>query len=72
MLLAVPLTMLVKVALDNSADFRWIGVAISQEDKASKKHEVEEIKEAIAEANKHDEAVAKKPGGLSKMFPEAD
>lgn len=30
MLLAVPLTMLLKVALDNSHDMRWLGVAISQ------------------------------------------
>ncbi len=33
MLLAVPLTMLVKVAMDNSADFRWIAVAISKEER---------------------------------------
>ena len=30
MLLAVPLTMMVKVALDNSYELRWLGVAISQ------------------------------------------
>jgi len=32
MLLGVPLTMLLKVALDNSVDFRWIAVAISKEE----------------------------------------
>jgi AI-2 transport protein TqsA len=31
MLLAVPLTMMLKVVLDNSEDFRWIAVAISKE-----------------------------------------
>ncbi len=32
MLLGVPLTMLLKVALDNSTDFRWLAVAISKDD----------------------------------------
>lgn len=32
MLLAVPLTMVIKVILDGSEDFRWIGVAISSEE----------------------------------------
>jgi AI-2 transport protein TqsA len=31
MLLAVPLTMVLKVMLDGSEEFRWIGVAISAE-----------------------------------------
>ncbi|MGE9268400.1 MAG: AI-2E family transporter [Verrucomicrobiales bacterium] len=31
MLLAVPLTMVLKVALDNSEEFRWLAVAISKE-----------------------------------------
>lgn len=31
MLLAVPLTMMLKVVLDGSEDFRWVGVAISSE-----------------------------------------
>ncbi|MGJ8657194.1 MAG: AI-2E family transporter [Akkermansiaceae bacterium] len=47
MLMAVPLTMLLKVAMDNSSDFRWIAVAISKE---SKKNEAENeiiIKEAV-------------------------
>lgn len=32
MLLSVPLTMLVKVALEYSSDFRWLSIAISNED----------------------------------------
>jgi AI-2 transport protein TqsA len=32
MLLAVPLTMMVKVVLDNSASFRWLSIAISKEE----------------------------------------
>lgn len=35
MLLAVPLTMMLKVVLDNSEDFRWIAVAISKEQRGS-------------------------------------
>ncbi len=35
MLLAVPLTMVIKVGLDNSEDFRWISIAISKEQKGS-------------------------------------
>jgi AI-2 transport protein TqsA len=31
MLLAVPLTMMLKVVLEGSEEFRWIGVAISSE-----------------------------------------
>lgn len=31
MLLAVPITMMLKVGLDNSSDFRWLSVAISKE-----------------------------------------
>ena len=31
MLLAVPLTMMLKVVLDNSEEFRWMAVAISKE-----------------------------------------
>ena len=33
MLLGVPLTMLLKVGLDNSNDFRWLAVAISKDEK---------------------------------------
>ena len=31
--LAVPLTMILKVVLDNSDEFRWVAVAIGQESK---------------------------------------
>ena len=34
MFLAVPLTMVLKVVLDGSDEFRWIGVAISAEQPA--------------------------------------
>lgn len=52
MLLAVPLTMLVKVAMDNSADFRWVAVAISKGDKGTSESDEEKImKEAVEDAN---------------------
>ncbi|MGJ8724052.1 MAG: AI-2E family transporter [Roseibacillus sp.] len=51
MLLAVPLTMLIKVAMLNSEDFRWLAVAMSKEDKARIKERVEELKEAVKEAD---------------------
>lgn len=47
MLMAVPLTMLLKVALDNSSDLQWIAVAISKESKTAKKQEEISIKETI-------------------------
>ncbi len=47
MLMAVPLTMLLKVGLDNSSDFRWIGVAISKESKLHSEEDQIMIKEAI-------------------------
>ncbi len=37
MLLAVPITMMLKVGLDNSSDFRWIAIAISKERGPEKK-----------------------------------
>ncbi len=48
MLLAVPLTMLIKVALDNSFELRWLGVAISQTKKqpSEREREVQIIKES--------------------------
>lgn len=48
MLLAVPLTMLIKVALDNSFELRWLGVAISQGKKERSERELEQqiIKES--------------------------
>lgn len=51
MLLAVPLTMLIKVAMLNSEDFRWLAVAMSKEDRARIKEKVEELKEAVKEAD---------------------
>ena len=51
MLLAVPLTMLIKVAMLNSEDFRWLAVAMSKEDKANLKERVKELKEAVKEAD---------------------
>lgn len=50
MLLAVPLTMLIKVATLNSEDFRWLAVAMSKEDKSRIKERVRELKEAVQEA----------------------
>ena len=47
MLMAVPLTMLLKVAMDNSSDFRWIAVAISKENKANEAENEIIIKEAV-------------------------
>lgn len=51
MLLAVPLTMLLKVAMDNSSDFRWIAVAISKEGKGMAREEEKMIKEAVETAD---------------------
>ena len=53
MLLAVPLTMLIKVAMLNSEDFRWLAVAMSKEDKAHIQERVKELKEAVKEADGH-------------------
>lgn len=47
MLMAVPLTMLLKVAMDNSSDFRWIAVAISKESKSNEALNEIIIKEAV-------------------------
>ncbi len=48
MLLAVPLTMLVKVGLDNSYELRWLGVAISQ----GKNQDSEQERQIIKESSK--------------------
>jgi len=48
MLLAVPLTMMVKVAMDNTYELRWLGVAISQ----GKKDTVEQERRIIKESAK--------------------
>jgi AI-2 transport protein TqsA len=50
MLLAVPLTMMVKVLLDNSHEFRWIAVAIGKET-----HRPREEKRIITEGVKDGE-----------------
>ena len=49
MLLGVPLTMVMKVAMLNSEDFRWLAVAISKEEQTREKIEkkVIELKEAV-------------------------
>lgn len=57
MLLAVPLTMLVKVALDNSYELRWLGVAISQGKNQNPELERQIIKESAMAAKKKEDAV---------------
>lgn len=46
MLLAVPLTMMVKVAMDNTYELRWLGVAISQGKKDTEEQERRIINES--------------------------
>ncbi len=48
-MLAVPLTMILKVALDNSDEFRWIGVAIGQDAQHPEDEMEEESPEKPAE-----------------------
>ncbi|BDS05630.1 pheromone autoinducer 2 transporter [Oceaniferula spumae] len=55
MLLAVPLTMMVKVAMDNSYELRWLGVAISQGKTVNHEQERRIIKES-AKAKKPSDA----------------
>ncbi|MFM2242309.1 MAG: hypothetical protein RLZ97_1164, partial [Verrucomicrobiota bacterium] len=62
-LLAVPLTMMVKVILDNSEEFRWIAVAIGSESKPPKE-EARIIAEGASERVDDDE-VDVPDGGLS-------
>jgi len=57
MLLAVPLTMLFKVALDNSYELRWLGVAISQGKNQNRELEHQIIKESSQAQKKKEEAV---------------
>jgi len=75
MLLAVPLTMLVKVALDNSADFRWIAVAISKEDKKGViGAETQILKDAViqsAEAEEKRQKISEDTAKLGQMFPKS-
>jgi len=56
MLLAVPLTMLVKVALDNSRELRWLGVAISQGKNRNPELEHQIIKESSQAQKKKEQA----------------
>jgi AI-2 transport protein TqsA len=75
MLLSVPLTMLVKVAMDNSADFRWIAVAISKEERSTIGVSDEQIlMDAVAqshEAEENRQKLSEDTSKLSKMFPES-
>jgi len=48
MLLAVPLTMMVKVAMDSTAELRWLGVAISQGKRETEEQEHRIIKESAS------------------------
>jgi AI-2 transport protein TqsA len=57
MLLAVPLTMLVKVGLDNSYELRWLGVAISQGKNQNAEQERQIIKESSKAQKKKDKAL---------------
>ena len=56
MLLAVPLTMIFKVALDNSRELRWLGVAISQGKNQSPELERQIIKESTQAQKKKEKA----------------
>lgn len=57
MLLAVPLTMLVKVGLDNSYELRWLGVAISQGKNQDSEQERQIIKESSKAQKKKERAI---------------
>jgi len=59
MLLAVPLTMMVKVALDNSYELRWLGVAISQGKKDNEEQERRIIKESAKQKRRSQRESAK-------------
>jgi AI-2 transport protein TqsA len=60
MLLAVPLTMMTKVALDNTYELRWLGVAISQGKKDTEEQERRIIKESAKQKKKKTKAVQEK------------
>jgi AI-2 transport protein TqsA len=60
MLLAVPLTMMTKVALDNTYELRWLGVAISQGKKDTEEQERRIIKESAKQKKKKTKAVLEK------------
>jgi AI-2 transport protein TqsA len=63
MFLAVPLTMVMKVLLDNSEEFRWVSVAMSQ--KKIRKGEVEVVGYDLDE----NEVIG---GGASTESPDRD
>jgi len=65
MLLAVPLTMMVKVAMDNSYELRWLGVAISQGKTVNHEQERRIISES-AKAQKQSEVKKEETGEVSK------
>ena len=60
MLLAVPLTMMIKVAMDNTYELRWLGVAISQGKKDTEEQERRIIKESAKQKKKKTKAVLEK------------
>lgn len=68
MLLAVPLTMLAKVAMLNNEDFRWLAVAMSKEDRPNMNERVQELKEAVKGA---EEKVVEVVEATSKSVPES-
>jgi AI-2 transport protein TqsA len=57
-ILAVPLTMILKVVLDNSEEFRWVAVAIGQEPKRPLEDGCDDARNAVAPSA----APAKLPG----------
>lgn len=63
MFLAVPITMMLKVIMENSYEFRWIAVAISKE-KREQSEDEQELKEAVeaAEGGAMPEGIAPEGG----------
>lgn len=57
-ILAVPLTMILKVVLDNSEEFRWVAVAIGQEPKRPMEDRENDARNAVAPSSN----TAKLPG----------
>jgi AI-2 transport protein TqsA len=57
--LAVPLTMILKVVLDNSDEFRWVAVAIGQEPRKEESPAPEKVDDQVAAAGE----AAKATGG---------
>ena len=49
MFLAVPITMMLKVIMENSYEFRWIAVAIGKE-KREQSEDEQELKDAVEAA----------------------